>query len=311
MRTRRSGRLFVLCTLLFLCPARSLAHPGSGIVVDDRGNVFFQDTTAKTVWRIDPAGRLSEYHVGIGGHWMCLDPAGSFSRVQPAYFGRITPTGQKPAIIVADGGSPIAVCRDGNLYYATNPAKGGAGKDPLSPGALDVVRATPGGERALFSADFGRMLERLADGITGLAAGPDQSLYVATVTAVLRVKMDGAVTVVAGRIEVPDCDQDCERPPFLRGLCVDADGTVYAAATGCRRVLKISPNGQVQSVLKSEKPYSPTGVALHAGEVYALEYTNPNGAADQGWLPRVRKVARDGKVSTLATISPESGPGGR
>jgi sugar lactone lactonase YvrE len=306
MRTRLFGRLCVLCAVLLVC-ARSWAHPGSGIVVDDQGNVFFQDTAAKTIWKIDPAGRLSEYHVGIGGHWMCLDAAGSFARSQPAYFGRITPTGQKPAIIVADGGAPIAVCRDGNLYYGTNPAQGGGGrKDPLSPGALDVVRTTPAGERSLFSPEFPGKLKELDDGITGLAAGPDGSLYVATVTAVLKVKMDGAVSVIAHPIEVPDCDRDSERTPFLRGLCVDADGTVYAAATGCRRVLRISPKGQVQSILKSDKPYSPTGVASRGGEVYVLEYTNANAGPDEGWLPRVRKIARDGKLSTLATIAREA-----
>jgi hypothetical protein len=57
--------------------------------------------------------------------------------------------------------------------------------------------------------------------------------------------------------------------------------------------------------MKSERPWSPTGVATHDGEVYALEYTNANGSAREGWLPRVRKLGRDGKVRTLVTISAE------
>jgi len=31
-----------------------------------------------------------------------------------------------------------------------------------------------------------------------------------------------------------------------------------------------------------------------------------NGGPDEGWLPRVRKVARDGKVTTLVTITAEA-----
>jgi len=42
--------------------------------------------------------------------------------------------------------------------------------------------------------------------------------------------------------------------------------------------------------------------ALHGGAVYVLEYTNANGGPDEGWLPRVRKLGRDGQVTTLATI---------
>jgi hypothetical protein len=90
----------------------------------------------------------------------------------------------------------------------------------------------------------------------------------------------------------------------LRGLAVDERGTVYAAATSCHRTLKIATDGKVESILSAERPWSPTGVAVHGGDVYILEYTNANGGREKGWRPRVRKLGRDGRVSTLATISP-------
>ncbi|MCI0541916.1 MAG: hypothetical protein L0Z50_42510, partial [Verrucomicrobiales bacterium] len=89
--------------------------------------------------------------------------------------------------------------------------------------------------------------------------------------------------------------------PGFQGLAATANGRVYAAATGCRVVLKISPEGS-ETVLKPEKPWSPTSVAIHAGELYVLEWTNSNDAPEMGWRPRVRKVAHDGKVTTLVTI---------
>ena len=61
-------------------------------------------------------------------------------------------------------------------------------------------------------------------------------------------------------------------------------------------------------VLKAERSWSPTGVAVHAGDVYVLEYTNANGGAAEGWTRRVRKLARDGKVTTLATVPPRPKP---
>ena len=88
--------------------------------------------------------------------------------------------------------------------------------------------------------------------------------------------------------------------PSLRGLAVDESGVVYAAGTGCHTVLKISPKGMVERVLKTERPWSPTGVAVHLVEVYVLEFTNGNGGHNEApWSPRVRKLGRDGKIITL------------
>jgi hypothetical protein len=47
---------------------------------------------------------------------------------------------------------------------------------------------------------------------------------------------------------------------------------------------------------------------VHGGDVYVLEYTSANAAAADGWTPRVRKLARDGTVTTLATVPPEPKP---
>jgi hypothetical protein len=46
-------------------------------------------------------------------------------------------------------------------------------------------------------------------------------------------------------------------------------------------------------------PYSPTAVAVAKGEVYVLEYLHTASDVRKEWLPRVRKITRDGKVVTL------------
>ena len=105
---------------------------------------------------------------------------------------------------------------------------------------------------------------------------------------------------------VPPTGTPEDQKPFLRGLAVDSRGTVYAAATGCRCVVRVTPDGKVGVILKAERPWSPTGVAVHGNDIYVLEYTsNPNKDDHNEWSPRVRKLARDGKVTTLATISPK------
>ncbi len=284
--------LFAICT--------ASGHPGSGIVVDAQGSVYFS-YFEHGVGKIDPQGKLTYVGVTRGGHWMCLDPDGSFSRTQPKHFQRITPDGAKPTLIYADGGSPIAVLRDGLLYYVSNDER-------MTPGGQQVTRQSPAGKIEIFPPDGKQTTEKL--GITGLAPGPDGSLYIAQPNAVLKLKMDGTFISVASSIQLKGCDVDYPDHnsqnllPSLRGLAVDEDGIVFAAAVGCRAAIKITPAGRVETVLKSERPWSPTGVAVHRGDVYVLEYTNANGSNEDGWHPRVRKLSRDGKVVTLMTAPP-------
>jgi len=272
------------------------AHPGSGVVVDRDGQVYFQDSVGRAIWRIDARGRLTKFSDKLGGHWLTIDNDGSLARADVGPVERLSPPGVKPALIVADGGAPIAVCRDGNLYYGLRLLDG----DRV---AVGLTRISPDGRRAAFAADATKAIEDM--GITGLAPGPDGSLYIACPSAVLKVSMDGSATTIARPVVVTDCDEnlpDNNPSPYLRGLAVDSRGVVYAAACGCRRVVKITPNGKVETVMKSERPWSPTGVAVHGDDVFVLEYTNANGGQSQGWQPRVRKLGRDGKVTILATI---------
>ena len=93
----------------------------------------------------------------------------------------------------------------------------------------------------------------------------------------------------------------------MRGLAVDAHGVVFVAATGCRSVIKITPEGRVEVVLKAESPWSPTGVALTREAVFVLEYNVVNDAAHE-YVPRVRKMAGDGTVTTLVTFPTKHEP---
>ena len=64
-------------------------------------------------------------------------------------------------------------------------------------------------------------------------------------------------------------------------------------------------DGKVETVLRAERPWSPTGVAVHDQDIYVLEYTNQDSNSHEEWLPRVRKLGRDGKITMLTTLSKE------
>jgi hypothetical protein len=85
---------------------------------------------------------------------------------------------------------------------------------------------------------------------------------------------------------------------------IGSDGAqVYVAAAACGALLEISPRGVVKTLLRTSAPWSPTAVAVHDGSVYVLEYLHTASDNRSEWLPRVRKIARDGTVSTIAAIS--------
>jgi hypothetical protein len=274
-------------------------------VVDSQGHVYFI-YSAHGVMRIETSGEPTNIHPDGGGHWLALDSSGSFSRVTPKLFERITPDGSVPSLIFASGGAPLVVGQDGDLYYGTN----GSPEDSFAPGALTVARLSPAGKQELFASRLQSKLSELKDGITGLAEGPGGSIYIATWRGILKLSKDGSIATIRHPLIVQDCDSDpADHNPanvassLFRGLGVDAHWNVYVAATSCHRVLKITPGGAVETILKSERPWSPTGESLRDKTVYVLEYTNANGSPLDGWYPRVRKRSPDGKWKTLISMS--------
>ena len=303
---KKIKRVFVIILLIGFYYSAT-ARPASGIIVDKYGNVYFIYSKSGVI-KISAAGKLSYIHKATDGHWMCLDENGFFSHTQPRYFERITAEGAKPTIIYAGGGSPVVVDKDGDFYYCGGP------NGDMHPGALSLVRETPEHQQVIFSPHLQDTLNKLDDGITGIAAAPDGSLYIACWNSLLKVTMDGSLSILVHPICVKGCDEDPadhkeinRGKPFLRGLAVDTNGTVYAAAASCHCLLKITPGGNVKTILKSERAWSPTGVAIHNGNIYVLEYTNANGPATEGWLPRVRKIDHAGKVTIITDLSSRKG----
>lgn len=275
-------------------------HPGSGIVVDKKGQVYISDLS-RGLFRIDEQGHVTKIN-NEGGHYLALDKNGSFSQVDftksqhsPRWFKRRTPFAMKPTLI-ADGGSPLIVGEDGNLYFVCNDEK-------LTPGGLQIGRVTPEGKESLLNPDLMAISAQMG-GIRGLAQGPDGSLYFSYQKAIYTITLSGEITPFINPVVVNDCNLNVSAhvAPFLTGLTLDSSGNMYVAASGCGCVLKITSDKKVSIVLKAQKPWAPTGIALNDGTIYVLEHINPNSDEHEDWQPRVRKIARNNRISTLATI---------
>jgi sugar lactone lactonase YvrE len=288
---------FVICLLSTLV----LSHPGSGITVDRNGQVYFLDT-GSGLWKIDTAGSLTRLSP-LKNHWLALDPNNGFAGgrlpTDPNGDWVITKVGANPTLLISTD-FPIAIGEEGNLYYPSAPS-----------GQLQINRTLPSGETALFvrlpvSAN-GRSLPHL----NGIAGASDCSLYYTEDTVIRRITPDGRISIVA-RVRalsrgpsIPGTSQH----PYLRGLAVDARGVMYVADNGDARVLKITPEGRTTTLVQLQSPWAPTGIALFGSDVYVIEYLHTAQDDRAAWLPRVRKITRDGKSRIIATL--EQMPGAR
>jgi len=292
----------LLIVVWVLLSANACAHPGSGIMVDSQGNVFVGDIN-RGLLKFAPDGKVTVV-LKEAGHWLTADADKKFAGMDfqksvhwPRWFKHRNPPGSDLALI-SDGGSPLVVHRDGNLYFVCDDER-------MVPAGLQIGRLSPDGKLALVSPTLKPRADELG-GIKGLAAGPGDSLYAVTPGAVLQINLDGTFKIVKQPVVAPCSDPYLppntppSHEPFLTGLIVSPRGDIFLAATGCRCVLKLDSERRVSSVLKAESPWSPTGLALHGEDLYVAEWTNAH-SEQHDFRPRVRKVGRNGKVTTIGT----------
>ena len=235
--------------------------------------------------------------------------------------GTASDTGDGGAATSATVNTPYDVATDayGNIYVAG--LTGACRVRKISPDG--VVSAFAGTGTCSTTGDGGAATSATINEASGVAVGPDGSVYIAEGNGyrVRKVSPAGIITTIAGNgVNTTAGDGGAATSASLylpRGVAVDVYGNVYVGARDSNRVRKITPagvistfigNGTASSTGDGGQASSATvnyvyGVATGPdGSVYVAEY---NGC-------RVRKVTAAGVVSTVAgtgTCS-SSGDGG-
>src|SRR5687768_17509123 len=100
---RRSWQIVLAIAATCLLAASAFGHPGSGILVDRLGQIYFIDT-GSGLWKIDTRGGLSHLSP-LRNHWLAMDPNDRFTAGRlPTDPGRdwvITPAGSNPTILIS------------------------------------------------------------------------------------------------------------------------------------------------------------------------------------------------------------------
>jgi hypothetical protein len=269
----------------------ALAHPGVGIVMDSRGNVFYTDL--KHVWKISPDGKKSIAVSNVHTHELYIDAQDDLYGEHLWYEGEaIDKWGHRIWCLKADGTLLQIIApregfredyrdfffvrdRAGNMYWADH-------------GEPTVIRKrVPDGTIADLckTHDF-----RDVRWMTASAGG---SVYLTDDEDLRRISPDGTVSTLARDLK--------ERSLFeriwgdqhnLMGLWLDAEENVYVAVLGARKVKKIFGDGRVEVVARSSLPWSPTGgFVAPNGDLWLLEYGG-------GFAARARCIRRDGTEKT-------------
>ncbi len=260
-----------------------IAHPGTGIVVDRQGRIYFTDL--KQIWRIDPDGSLTVAAKKMHAHALAFDAEGNLVSEHDTPEAALA----QAALVVIDG--------RGNRYFAeVNNHRRDISR---------IFRKTPHGEISLLAGGpwghtDGKGAAARLGSIGGLTLGPDGFVYFTDSTSVRRASPDGDVATIArgGRAleAAPAYRLYGGLANHLMGLAVDARGTIYVANYGNRCLVEVSTDGRVKTLVRSQQPWSPTGVAVSAGSLFILEYGT---ALDR---VRVRRVSPVGRVTTLGTV---------
>src|SRR5918992_2930118 len=292
--------ILAIASICILLTTKAQAHPAWGIAVDRQGQVYFSDL--KTIWKIDAQGKLSVFRAGGHTHELNIDEAGNvYGEHDFSVIWKMTPAGDFSYIQAPTDNPPRGVSiwrdRDGNMYSVEQ-------NNHLRRETL-LWRRTPSGNVSVLAGSSyghadGKGSQAKFSNIVGMAFGPDGSLYLTDSSSVRRVTMDGTVTTLARNVMVENASGNPAGGSSLFGIAVDAQGKAFVADYGNRRILKIAPNGQMTTLIRTEESWFPTGVAERGGELYILEESHTPAYKPIG--TRVRKLFPDGRVTVLATV---------
>ena len=320
--THRRIRAIVLAVLtvgglLALAASNAQAHPATGIVVDRKGQVYFSGL--ETVWKIGTDGRLTVFRAGIRGrhvHELSIDGQDNIYGADISYESstkkwisdvwRMSPEGKFDYLLPPTSEPPrgVSIWRDGdgNMYFVDQ-------NNHLKQQTLLLRRTPTGAVTTLAGGAYGHVdgkgTQANFGSVGGMAFGTDGNLYMTDGTSVRRVSMNGEVTTLARELNFRTPE---DKPTLfggaygnLTGLAVDANGNVYVADAGNRRLLKVDRAGKVDVVLRTDPPYFPNGVFVtpsHDLLVLEVGFALPNISSG----PRVRKISAAGQNSILASI---------
>ncbi|MBX2901412.1 MAG: hypothetical protein KF775_17295 [Cyclobacteriaceae bacterium] len=273
--------LLILLLGLALCVG---AHPGVGIVMDSKGNVFYTDT--ERVWQIDITGRKSIVVPNVHTHELFLDTNNnlfgehlwyeSSTNQWAHYVWRYSTDGKFEKITPNTEGflKDYSFVRDhfGNMYSANRDAE-----------CQQVVQLDLHRRKKLVS-------DHCFENIRWMYVTKSDELLLTDFQDLIKIDQRGNVKKVARQIANKQWTKSTvENQNAIFGIWDDAAGNIYTAVASNRVVKKFDQTGKEEIVFRTPAPWMPTGgLVSSTGELWILECSDTNAV-------RVEKVTTDAR----------------
>ena len=269
---------FLVFYFSFMISYLSFAHPGIGIVIDSKGNIYYTDL--KQVWKLTPEGSLSVAVPGVHTHELSIDNADNIYGEHLWYNGEKLNTW-------------------GHYVWKLN----AAGviekiKEPTA-GFLDdygFLRDSAGNVYWIQRFMLSRFMKKTNDGaVTKIAEGEFKNIrwsyctrsgiiYFVDLHKLYRLTPDGKFSLLAENLDDGKWGFGFSRQHNVYGIWADKQENVYVAILSQKKIKRILPNGKTEVVAYSTGQWSPTsGVFDKQGNLWLLESGNFDAC-------RVRKI---------------------
>jgi len=277
----------IICALLLLVTCDSLrAHPGTGIVEDSKGNVYYTDL--KQVWKISPSGQKTIVVSGVHTHELYLDEQDNLFGEHVWYNGerlntwgyyvwRLSPSGAVEQVIPSTEGfmDNYSFVRDhfGNMYCV----------DRSRPCQTVVRRDKYKVNKVITDQCF--------KNIRKVEVLPDGSVFLTDFQDLKKIDPDGNVKTVASRIANKRWSESTiDNQNSVMGIWSDLAGNLYAAVLSEGLVKKFGPDGKEEIAYKTGLLWSPSGGMIDSkGNLWVLEVSRTNAV-------RVERVDKSGRT---------------
>jgi hypothetical protein len=279
-------RLSAVLLFLATCIRSSLAHPGIGIVMDSRGNVYYTDL--KHVWKVATDGTKSIVVRNVHTHELYMDAddnlygehlwyEGEATDRWGHYVWRLSSDGTLQTIILARRGFLF----DYNDFQFVRDAKGTSYWLEGSRPSILRRRSPDGTVSTIALATF--------ENVRSMTVAHDGTIYVIDLYDLVRITPNGTITTLVRNLaDKRRSFLGTVETHALMGVWTDRNGNIYTAAFSDRAVKRINPEGKVEIVFRAEIGWTPTGGMIASnGDMWLLEYSGTNAA-------RARRVDKNG-----------------
>ncbi|WP_297707754.1 hypothetical protein [uncultured Eudoraea sp.] len=267
------------------------AHPGVGIVMDSKGNVFYTDLDH--VWKISTSGEQSIVVRNVHTHELYIDEEDNLYGEHQWYEGEATDKWGNYVWCLGNDGIFEKTVQDIEGFLDNNTLV----RDPES----STYWAEKSGDHEMLkkqtlSGQSYFVTEHYFDDIRWMYFSKyDNNLYVVDHLKIKKVTPKGDVTVIADNLKDSKISFDgvADRH-YIFGMWSDEKKDLYVAIYGAGKVIKINTTGEMTTIFESKPFWSPTG-GLNApdGSQWIMEFSKRN-------KTRVRKISVDGKHTLYA-----------